>query len=125
MVTALMEKSHFSWYVDPKQSLGFFSLFSFIFVTLKTQIIYPKNVRAKVKTIWTIWPSLWVNGLDWQCYLAGSSKTAPRIFIFSIAMVAKYLFYVTSISTFALTFFGYIISVLAGVSHTFSIFSLF
>jgi len=23
-----------------------------------------------------------VNGLDWQCYLAGSSKTAPRIFIF-------------------------------------------
>ena len=30
-----------------------------------------------------------VNGLDWQCYLAGSSKTAPRILVFSIAMDAK------------------------------------
>ena len=30
-----------------------------------------------------------VNGLDWQCYLAGSSKTAPRILIFSMAMDAK------------------------------------
>ena len=29
------------------------------------------------------------NGLNWQCYLAGSSKTAPRILIFSIAMGAK------------------------------------
>jgi hypothetical protein len=31
-------------------------------------------------------------GLDWQCCLAGSSKTAPRILIFSIAMGAKPLF---------------------------------
>ena len=31
-----------------------------------------------------------VNGLDWQCYLAGSSKTAPRILIFSIATCADY-----------------------------------
>ena len=30
------------------------------------------------------------NGLDWQCYLAGSSKTAPRILIFSIAIGADY-----------------------------------
>jgi hypothetical protein len=30
-----------------------------------------------------------VNGLDWQCYLAGSSKMAPRILIFSMAMGAK------------------------------------
>ena len=30
-----------------------------------------------------------VNGLDWQCYLAGTSKTAPRILIFSMAMGAK------------------------------------
>ena len=29
------------------------------------------------------------NGLNWQCCLAGSSKTAPRILIFSIAMGAK------------------------------------
>ena len=34
-------------------------------------------------------PIFEVNGLDWQCYLAGSSKTAPRILIFSIAMGAK------------------------------------
>ena len=31
-----------------------------------------------------------VNGLDWQCYLAGSSKTAPKILIFSIAKGADY-----------------------------------
>ena len=30
------------------------------------------------------------NGLNWQCCLAGSSKTAPRILIFSIAMGANY-----------------------------------
>ena len=53
--------------------------------------------------------------MDWQCCLAGSSKRAPRVLIFSIAMGAEYLSYVKSIATFALTFFGYIISVLASV----------
>ena len=47
--------------------------------------------------------------------IAGSSKTAPRIFIFSIVLVAEYLSYVKSIATYTLTFFGYIISVLASV----------
>ena len=28
--------------------------------------------------------------VDWQCFLAGSSKTAPRILIFSNAMGANY-----------------------------------
>ena len=56
-----------------------------------------------------------VNGLDWQCYFAGSSKTSPSILIFSIAIGAEYLSYVKSIATVALTFFGYIISVLASV----------
>ena len=37
-----------------------------------------------------------VNGLDWQCYLAGSSKTAPRILIFSIAIDADYFFDIKS-----------------------------
>ena len=32
--------------------------------------------------IWPIWPNVEVEGLDWQCCLAGSSKTAPRIFIY-------------------------------------------
>ena len=54
--------------------------------------------------------------MDWQYCLAGSSKTAPRIFIFSIFLGAEYLSYVKSIATFALTFFVYIISVLASVA---------
>ena len=55
-------------------------------------------------------------GPNWpnrQCCLAGSSKTALRILIFSIATGADNSFYVKSIATYALTFFGYIISVLA------------
>ena len=39
------------------------------------------------------------NGLDWQCCFAGSSKKAPRISIFSIAMGADYLFKLNSIAT--------------------------
>ena len=41
------------------------------------------------------------NGLNWQCYLAGSSKTAPRILIFSMAMGADYTFELISIKTCA------------------------
>ena len=63
----------------------------------------------------TFGPIFELNGLDWQCCLAGSSITAPRILIFSIAMGTEYLFYVISIATFAPTFHGYIISVLASV----------
>ena len=73
-----------------------------------------------------VWPHVWSTvlpiqpiylkiGPNWQCCLAGSSKTAPRILIFSIAMGAEYSSYVKSIATFALTFDGYIISVLASV----------
>ena len=61
-------------------------------------------------------PNFEVNGLDWQCCLAGSSKTAPRIFIFSIFLGAEYLSYVNTIATFALTLFGYGFSVLASLS---------
>ena len=49
-------------------------------------------------------PIFEVNGLDWQCYLGGSSKTAPSILIFSIAMGADYSFYVKTIETHARTF---------------------
>ena len=66
--------------------------------------------------IWPIWPNFEVNGLDWQCCLAGSSKRAPRIFIFSIVLGAKYLSFVKFIATRAPTFLGYTISVLAHVS---------
>jgi hypothetical protein len=46
-----------------------------------------------------------VNGLDWQCCLAGSSKTAPRIFIFPIAMGADYSFEVRNIEIWVPAFF--------------------
>ena len=42
---------------------------------------------------------------------------APSILIFSIAMGAEYLSYVKSIAAFTLTFFVYIISVLASVLY--------
>ena len=45
------------------------------------------------------------------------SKTAPRIFIFSIVLGAEYSSYMKSIAIYALTFFGYIISVLASVNN--------
>ena len=48
-----------------------------------------------------------VNRLNWQCCLAGSSKTAPRIFIFSIAMGADYSFELISIETYAPQFIGH------------------
>ena len=50
-----------------------------------------------------------------QCCLAGGSKTAPRILIFSIAMGAEYLSYVKSIVTFAIKFYRHIIAALASV----------
>ena len=55
---------------------------------------------------WAYWPIR-------QCCLAGSSKTTFRSLIFSIAMDAEYLSYVKFVATFAVTFYGYIISILA------------
>ena len=60
-------------------------------------------------------PIFEVNGLDWQCYLAGSSKTAPRILIFSIAMVADYSFDVKNIEIWAPAFFKHNNSFIATV----------
>jgi hypothetical protein len=45
------------------------------------------------------------NGLNWQCCLAGSSKTAPKIFIFSIAMDANYSLEVKNIEVLVPAFF--------------------
>ena len=58
-------------------------------------------------------------GPNWpnrQCCLVGSSKTAPKIFIFSIAMGADFSFYVKSIATYAPAFLVYNNSVLAKVT---------
>ena len=52
-----------------------------------------------------IWPIFVVNRLDWQCCLAGISKMAPRILIFSIAMCANYLFEVKNIEIWTPAFF--------------------
>ena len=65
--------------------------------------------------IWPIWPNFEVNGLDWQCCVAGSSKTAPRILIFSIAMDADYSFSVKNIETLVPTFFKHNTSSVATV----------
>ena len=65
--------------------------------------------------MWAMWPSFEVNRLYSLCCLSGSSKSAPRILIFSIAMGAEHLSYVKSIATFAPTFHVYNISVLASV----------
>ena len=69
----------------------------------------------KSKSWGPIWPNFEVNGQDWQSCLAGSSETAPGIFIFSSVLDAEYSSYVKFIATYAPIFFGYIISVLANV----------
>ena len=60
-------------------------------------------------------------GPNWpnqQCSLAGSSKMAPGIFIFSIVLVAEYLSYVKSIETHALAFLPLLIlSAVGSVSY--------
>ena len=67
----------------------------------------------KIKILGPVLPTLPIQpiylkiGPNWpyrQCCLAGSSKTAPRILIFSIAMGADYSFYVKIIETHARAF---------------------
>ena len=48
-----------------------------------------------------------MNWLNWQCCLAGNSKTALRILIFSIAMGADYSFELISIEIYAPQFIGH------------------
>ena len=52
-------------------------------------------------------PLFEVNELDWQCYLAVSSKTVPRILILSIAIGADYSFDIKSGSCITPAFFLY------------------
>ena len=67
-------------------------------------------------------PNFEVNGLDWQCCLAGSSQRAPRIFIFSIVLGAECLSYLKSIETHARAFSRLISDGISGVRGTFSSF---
>ena len=77
------------------------------------------HVGATTQRALPIQPIFMVNGLDWQCCLAGSSKTAPRIFIFSIVLSAEYLFYVKSIETHARTFLPLNISAIGSVRQAY------
>jgi hypothetical protein len=61
-------------------------------------------------------PIFEVNGLDWHCCLAGSSKTAPRILIFfSIAIGADYSYEMKNSEIGAPTFFKHNNSFIATV----------
>ena len=62
-----------------------------------------------------------VNWPNKQCCLAGSTKTAPRILIFSIALGTDYSFYVKSIATYASKFLRQNNSVFATVGCILSI----
>ena len=62
-------------------------------------------------------PTSEVNGLDWQCCLAGSSKTAPRILIFSIAIDADYSYEVKNSEIWAPAFFKHNNSFIAAVNQ--------
>ena len=57
------------------------------------------------------------NGLDWPCCLAGSSKTALRILISSIAIGADYSYEVKNSEIWAPAFFKHNNSFIATVTH--------
>ena len=61
------------------------------------------------------------NGLNWQCCLAGSSKTAPSILIFSMAVGDDYSFELIFNETCAPQFDGHNDSFLASVDQSNSI----
>ena len=56
-----------------------------------------------------------MNRLNWQCCLAGSSKTAPRILIFSIAIDADYSYEVKNSEIWAPAFYKHNNSFIAAV----------
>ena len=56
---------------------------------LGTMLVLPAKQHCQFSTFG---PNFEVNGLDWQCCLTCSSKTAPRIFFFSIVLGAEYSF---------------------------------
>ena len=60
-----------------------------------------------------------VNGLDWQCYLAGSSKTTPRILIFSIAIGADYSYEIKDSEILAPSFLRHNNSFIATLNKSF------
>ena len=64
-----------------------------------------------------IYLKIGLNWLDQQCCLAGSSKMAPRILIFSIAMDGHNSFYMKTIETHACAFLPLNISAIGTVKN--------
>ena len=64
-----------------------------------------------------IWPIFLVDRLNWQCCLAGSSKMAPRMLIFSMAMGANYSLELIFNETCTPQFNGHNNSFLASVNY--------
>ena len=90
-------------------------------ISHKTNIRHPVQLKK-----WKSWGTFWSYQLNstahpvyltqnWAC-LAGTSKTTPRILIFSIAMGVDYSFWVKYIAINAPTFLWYKNSVLAIVT---------
>ena len=71
----------------------------------------------------SVWPIFEVNGLNWHCFLAGSSKMAPRILIFSIAIGADYFFEAKNIEIWVPAFFKHNNSFIATVMQSFRFFT--
>ena len=68
-----------------------------------------------IQPIWLIFA---VNRLNWQCCLAGSSKMAPRILIFSIAVGADYSFELISVVHWVPQFIGHNKTFLGSVDNS-------
>ena len=58
-----------------------------------------------------------INWLDWLCYLAGKSETAPRIFFLFIILIFLYLFRYETMETHARAFLTLIIFAIGPVVY--------
>ena len=84
----------------------------------KIKILGGWSYHVTALPIQPIWPIFLVDRLNWQCCLADSSKTAPRILIFSMAMGADYSFELIFKETCAPQFNGHNNSFLDSVDLT-------
>ena len=85
---------------------------------IKDKYSAPRTIE-KMEILGAVWQpiylKIWKIGQFGSAVQLVASKTAPKIFIFSIVLGAEYLSYVKSIATDAPKYFGYNISVLANV----------
>ena len=84
----------------------FFIAHAIIFGMVATdELLCLKNAGAQISKFFTSNENR-PNGLNWQCCLADSSETAPRILILLMAMGADYSFELIFIETYAPQFIG-------------------